>query len=145
MPMFWIPWFSFPPGSFVLCTLNHNVLFFEITWSRHICCQDIPSWPCLWLFTVYSSIFCSYSFFLHCWHSSTSFVHPFFSSHLKTLLPGDPTWGVVYFWIVFFSRGSISQLSLFFERHCPGKIVMWYMLLLKIKYFAHFDEAEQGR
>ena len=56
-------------------TLPHNVLFFEISLSRHTCSQDAPSWPSLWLFSFRSSVFCSSSFLLCCLHSSISFVH----------------------------------------------------------------------
>jgi hypothetical protein len=64
-----VPWSS--------CTLNH-VLFFEIPWSCRICTKDILSWPCLWLFSICSSVSDSCSFFLRCLHSSISFVHPFY-------------------------------------------------------------------
>jgi len=56
-------------------TLHHNVLFFEISLSRHTCFQEAPSWPSLWLFSFRSSVFCSSSFLLRCLHSSISFVH----------------------------------------------------------------------
>ena len=44
------------------CTSSHNALFFEILWSHLICCEGISSWPCLWLFSICSSVFCGSSF-----------------------------------------------------------------------------------
>jgi hypothetical protein len=34
--MFRIPWFSFQQSSLTLCTLNKNVLSFQIPWSSHV-------------------------------------------------------------------------------------------------------------
>lgn len=71
-----VPSYSFQSSSLSSCALNHNILFFEIPWYCDIFCQDIPSWPCLWLFSVWCSVFCSCYSFLHCWHSSNFFVCP---------------------------------------------------------------------
>ena len=60
------------PSSF--CTFYHNALFFKILWSCHIFYEDIPSWPCLRLFSVCSSVFFSSSHLLHCWYSSNFWV-----------------------------------------------------------------------
>jgi len=75
MPVFWIPWFSFQPNpSF---TLNHNVLFFEIPWSRDTRSPDtLLGQVCgSFRFIPLSSVVLP-SFFC-CLHSSIPFVHPF--------------------------------------------------------------------
>jgi len=56
------------------CTSSYNAPFFEILWSRLICCEGISSWPCLWLFLICSSVFCGSSF-LHLLLTFFFFLH----------------------------------------------------------------------
>jgi hypothetical protein len=58
------PLFSFPPSSivFMYSTWSHDALFFEMPWSRHLYCQNVSFWPCLWLYSIRPSVFYSSSF-----------------------------------------------------------------------------------
>jgi hypothetical protein len=41
------------------CTINHDILLFEIPWSCPMYSQDIPSCPYMWLISIHFSVFCS--------------------------------------------------------------------------------------
>jgi len=87
-------------------TLNHNVLFFEISFSRHTCSQGTPSWPSLWLFSFRSSVFRSSSFFvvytppfLSFIYSSSCVTHGFLAL-LSTFPTKSLTESNIHFWIL---------------------------------------------
>lgn len=104
--------------SFSSCVLSHNLLFFEIPWSRHICPQafilGLVSAP----FSIPSSVLCSSSFFVvdlpHCLRSSillilSYVIHGFFA-FLSTFTTKSFVLPNAHFFMLFYYT-SIFPLS----------------------------------
>ena len=70
--------------SFASCALNHNLLFFEIPWSRHLCSQVFILGLVSACFSIPSSVLCSSSPFFVVGLPPTAFVHPFYWSLPRT-------------------------------------------------------------